>query len=268
MPFRPSAISLAARGSPSSRRWLARQFKDPLVKQRLTESERVRARSAYKLIDLENARHFLNKPDVHTVVDLGAAPGGWSQVVSAAMGWTAQDVAGLDRVTNVWEAEKEMSTLSGRDGKLEEAEYKAMGSFGRKADASYDAWSVDSDPLDALGLDAPTPSEAQIPQEVAQEGHGTIIAVDLLPIYPMPGVKTLQMDFLAPETTNYIKALIPAASEGKVDVILSDMAANFTGNRIHDVQSSLDICKAVFRFAQKHLRTAASIGRTRGGVLV
>ena len=81
----------------------------------------------------------------------------------------------------------------------------------------------------------------------------------------------MQMDFLSPEADEYISAFLASGSDdgvGKADVILSDMAANFSGNRIADVENSLRISEAVFGFAMRHLRTAEEIGRTRGGVLV
>jgi 23S rRNA (uridine2552-2'-O)-methyltransferase len=63
----------------SSQRWLERQVNDPYVKR--AKREGYRSRSAYKLIELDDRHHFL-KPGAR-VVDLGAAPGGWSQVASA-----------------------------------------------------------------------------------------------------------------------------------------------------------------------------------------
>jgi 23S rRNA (uridine2552-2'-O)-methyltransferase len=54
----------------------------------------------------------------------------------------------------------------------------------------------------------------------------------------------------------------------KADIILSDMAENTTGNQIHDNQSSLEICEAVFEFARQNLRTADEVGRKKGGVLL
>ncbi len=62
--------------SESSRRWLQRQIKDPYVLR--SKKEGYRSRAAYKLLELNEKYHFL-KPSL-TVLDLGAAPGGWTQV--------------------------------------------------------------------------------------------------------------------------------------------------------------------------------------------
>jgi 23S rRNA (uridine2552-2'-O)-methyltransferase len=61
----------------SSNRWLARQLNDPYVKR--AHAEGYRSRSAYKLIELDERFKFLT--GVRFVVDLGIAPGGWSQVI-------------------------------------------------------------------------------------------------------------------------------------------------------------------------------------------
>jgi 23S rRNA (uridine2552-2'-O)-methyltransferase len=61
----------------SSTRWLERQLNDPYVKR--ARAENYRSRAAYKLIELDERFGLLK--GVHAVVDLGIAPGGWSQVV-------------------------------------------------------------------------------------------------------------------------------------------------------------------------------------------
>ncbi len=61
-----------------STRWLERQLNDPYVKQ--AKIEGYRSRSAFKLIELDNKFEFLN-PGAK-VLDLGAAPGGWSQIAA------------------------------------------------------------------------------------------------------------------------------------------------------------------------------------------
>jgi 23S rRNA (uridine2552-2'-O)-methyltransferase len=67
--------------SKSSKRWLKEHFDDPFVKR--AQAEGARSRAAYKLEELLQRDHIL-KPGM-VVVDLGAAPGGWSQVVARAM---------------------------------------------------------------------------------------------------------------------------------------------------------------------------------------
>lgn len=66
-----------ARGrSESSRRWIERQINDPYV--RRAQADGYRARSAYKLIELDERFELLK--GAQRIVDLGIAPGGWSQV--------------------------------------------------------------------------------------------------------------------------------------------------------------------------------------------
>ncbi|MBX6425844.1 MAG: RlmE family RNA methyltransferase [Variibacter sp.] len=66
----------------SSRRWLERQLNDPYVAR--ARREGFRSRAAFKLIEIDDKAHFL-KPG-RVVVDLGAAPGGWSQVAAKRVG--------------------------------------------------------------------------------------------------------------------------------------------------------------------------------------
>jgi 23S rRNA (uridine2552-2'-O)-methyltransferase len=68
--------------SKSSQRWLKEHFSDPFVKK--AQAEGLRSRAAYKLEELVE-RDRLLKPGM-VVVDLGAAPGGWSQWVRQALG--------------------------------------------------------------------------------------------------------------------------------------------------------------------------------------
>ena len=61
----------------SSTRWLERQLNDPYV--RRAKAENYRSRAAYKLLELDERFGLLR--GVKSVIDLGIAPGGWSQVV-------------------------------------------------------------------------------------------------------------------------------------------------------------------------------------------
>ncbi|KAF8344447.1 ribosomal RNA large subunit methyltransferase J [Amanita rubescens] len=188
MSFRPSLVALSKK---KSSQWIVRQTKDPYVKKRASDPNQYRSRSAFKLLEINDLHgDFLTKPDVKAVVDLGAAPGGWSQVVAAKFGYY----------------------------------YSQRGN----------------------------------------KGKGTIIAVDLLRMLPIPGVEFLQADFLSPQAAEQIQTF----SDGLVDVVLSDMAANLSGNDTRDIESSLQICNAVFEFAKRNLRTAESTGTKLGGVLL
>ena len=66
----------------SSSRWLERQLNDPYVAE--AKRQGYRSRAAFKLIELDDKFHFLKKNA--TVLDLGAAPGGWSQVARQRVG--------------------------------------------------------------------------------------------------------------------------------------------------------------------------------------
>src|SRR5262245_24113526 len=66
----------------SSKLWLERQLNDPYVAK--AKREGYRSRAAYKLIEIDD-KHRLLKPGM-TVVDLGAAPGGWSQIAAKRVG--------------------------------------------------------------------------------------------------------------------------------------------------------------------------------------
>src|ERR1700727_3588931 len=66
----------------SSKLWLERHLDDPYVAQ--AKRDGFRSRAAYKLLEIDDKHHFL-KPGI-TVVDLGAAPGGWSQIAAKRIG--------------------------------------------------------------------------------------------------------------------------------------------------------------------------------------
>lgn len=72
-------VRTARKRTLSSARWLERQLNDPYVA--AAKREGYRSRAAYKLIEIDDKYHLL-KPGT-AVVDLGAAPGGWSQVAAA-----------------------------------------------------------------------------------------------------------------------------------------------------------------------------------------
>ena len=85
----------------SSAGWLSRHLSDPYVKQ--AQKDGYRARSAYKLIEL-NEKDRLIRPGMR-IMDLGSAPGGWSQVAGKLVGKRgrvlATDILPMDGLVNV-----------------------------------------------------------------------------------------------------------------------------------------------------------------------
>lgn len=147
--------------SQSSRLWLERQLNDPYVAR--AKREGMRSRAAYKLIEIDDKTRFLKKGA--RVVDLGAAPGGWSQVA-------------------------------------------------------------------AQRVDAP--------------GQGRVIAIDLLPMEPVPGVNFIELDFLDEAAPAKLMQMIG----GPADVVLSDMAANATGHARTDHLKIMALVEVAAEFAR------------------
>ena len=87
--------------SKSSRRWLAEHFDDQYVK--MSQQQGLRSRAAFKLTELDEKYHLLRKG--MRVVDLGSAPGSWTQVVQRTLGDSGQiialDILPMDPLENV-----------------------------------------------------------------------------------------------------------------------------------------------------------------------
>lgn len=153
-----------------SRQWHSAQEKDPWVRRARTEGWRSRA--VYKLKELDDRLHLL-RPGM-TVVDLGAAPGGWSQYAAHRL-----------------------------------------------------------------------------------KGKGNIIALDLLPMDPLPGVSFIQGDF----HDAAVLAQLMAALDGQpADLVMSDMAPNISGIKAVDQPRAMALAELARDLAYDVLG--------RGGVLV
>lgn len=154
----------------SSRNWLERQLKDPYVAR--AKREGLRSRAAYKLAEIDD-KYKVFKMGAR-VVDLGAAPGGWSEIAALRVG--------------------------------------------------------------------------------AKEGSkGRVIALDILELKPLPGVEFLKLDFLDAMAPERLKELLGDEAQGKVDVVLSDMAANATGHRQTDHLRIMALAEAAALFAREVL---------------
>jgi 23S rRNA (uridine2552-2'-O)-methyltransferase len=158
-------VRTARRRSTSSNRWLARQINDPYVKK--AKADGYRSRAAYKLAELDDRFDLLK--GVARAVDLGIAPGGWSQVVRE----------------------------------------RCPGA--------------------------------------------RVVGIDLLPTEPLEGVTIFEMDFLADEAPEAIRA----ALDGPPDLVLSDMAANTVGHKQTDHLRTMALVEAAADFA---IRTLAPGG--------
>jgi len=118
------AVRTARGRSGASQRWLARQLNDPYV--RAAKEQGWRSRAAYKLLELDAKFHLIRK-GAH-VVDLGAAPGGWSQVAinRGAAKVVAIDLLPMEKLAGV--------TVLQADFTAEATEARLIEALGGKAD--------------------------------------------------------------------------------------------------------------------------------------
>ena len=145
--------------SKSSHQWLRKHFDDEYVKR--AQREGYRSRAVYKLDEIQQKDHILRPGSV--VVDLGAAPGGWSQYAAQVL-----------------------------------------------------------------------------------KGKGRIIALDILPMDPLPGVEFLQGDFREDDVLNALNELLGDAT---VNLVMSDMAPNISGMDAVDQPRSMYLVELAADFA-------------------
>jgi len=153
----------------SSRRWLDRHFGDAYVKR--AQQEGYRSRAAYKLLEIQEKDRILAPGD--RVVDLGAAPGGWSQVAARIVG-----------------------------------------------------------------------------------RNGRVLALDILPMEPVAAVTFIQGDFCEDVPLAQLRQALNGES---VDVVLSDLAPNISGNPAVDQPRMMYLCELALDLARQVLKPGGSL---------
>ena len=149
--------------SKSSKKWLEERAKDKYVKK--SKQAGYRSRASFKLLEIQEKDNVI-KPGM-TVVDLGCAPGGWSQVAKNLVG-----------------------------------------------------------------------------------DKGIVLASDILPMTPIPGVRFIQGDFT---DDSVFEDLITSIKGESADLVISDMAPNITGIRSIDQPASIHLAELALDFARSTL---------------
>lgn len=85
---------------------------------------------------------------------------------------------------------------------------------------------------------------------------GRVVAVDLLPMESLPGVRFVQGDFREQEV---LDALLLAMSGRKADLVISDLAPNISGIGVSDQARSMHLCELALEFARQCLKPGGSL---------
>jgi len=174
------------RRSKSSQRWLKEHFADPFVKK--AQAEGLRSRAAYKLEEVLE-RDRLLKPGM-TVVDLGAAPGGWSQLARKKLGERGRVIA-IDLL--------DMPPIAGVEflhGDFREAESLS------KLDAMLDGRAADL----VLSDMAPNMSGVAVADQI-RAMHLAELALDFIDNHLKPGGAFLVKLFMGTGFDDYVRQL-------------------------------------------------------------
>ena len=213
-------VKTAKKRSTSSTRWLQRQLNDPYVQ--LARREGYRSRAAFKLLELDEKFGLLRPGD--TVVDLGCAPGGWTQVAVKKTGARGK-VIGIDLLEVDPVAGADIFVLDFLADDAPEIIKK------RLRDAAYTVSAHPQRPL-------PTPPPA---------GEGMAAATALVPS-PHRGE-----DRGAREDGIVAAAAGEGMGTGRANLVLSDMAANATGHAPTDHIRIIHLCDLAYQFATEIL---------------
>lgn len=83
------------------------------------------------------------------------------------------------------------------------------------------------------------------------KNQGRVLAIDLLPVAPMPGVESLEGDFTDQAALDWLEERLQS---GRVDLVLSDMAPNISGVGLRDQARHYELCELALDFAVKWLK--------------
>lgn len=210
---------------------------------RLAKEQSWRARSAFKLIHLDETFDLFS--DVTRVVDLCAAPGSWSQVLSRVL--VKGECLGRRAWVERQKREREIVWRGlGEDSTQDDGEKRGEDEEAEKEQKEH-PHRPDQEPKQEPKQEPPSQPPPSLPRKDIK-----IVAVDLQPIAPLPGITTLQADITHPTTIPRILAALspslpspnPAEQPSTphlVDLLISDGAPDVTG--LHDldiyIQSSL-----------------------------
>jgi 23S rRNA (uridine2552-2'-O)-methyltransferase len=87
-------------------------------------------------------------------------------------------------------------------------------------------------------------------------GSGRVIALDVLPMEPIPGIEFLQGDFTENAVLDSLEKLLGSA---RVDLVISDMAPNISGVAVSDQARSIHLAELALDFADKHLKPGGAL---------
>ena len=88
---------------------------------------------------------------------------------------------------------------------------------------------------------------------------GIIIAIDILPMEDIADVSFIQGDFREDEGLQALEALLPRDADGKVDLVLSDMAPNLSGVGVADAARMAFLAEIALDFALAHLKPEGAL---------
>jgi 21S rRNA (uridine2791-2'-O)-methyltransferase len=233
---------LAGTVSHSSRQWLTRQGRDPYVQS--AKLAGYRARSAYKLLEIQERHRVLRSGQ--RVVDLGAAPGGWTQVA-------------VDAVGSIYPAtpQVDFTGVTGRLPPAPSAPLPAASSSPARVSVLSVAGKVVGPARPAQGkIAAGVEGRADVPPPAPRKG-ALVVAVDLSYMDPLDGALLVRGDFTLPSVQSYLTS--PSAlGEAGADAVLSDVAHSFSGDGSLDAARQMGLAWRALAFSLGVLREGGS----------